>query len=126
MNILLDTHVLLWVLVEPERISENVLQEIKNPANRIYVSSVSILEMVIKQSLGKLNVPDNIESVLNLQRFLQLPITFKHALHVGNLPSIHGDPFDRLLIAQAQEDGLILVTADRIIPQYPNIQIMKV
>jgi PIN domain nuclease of toxin-antitoxin system len=118
MNLLLDTHVLLWWLDNPELIAEQAREAIRDPQNVVYVSSVSVWEIVIKKSIGKLDAPDNLNEVIEQCRFLPLPITFEHALAVRQLPMLHHDPVDRLLIAQCKVEKLVLVTRDAEISRY--------
>ncbi len=119
MKLLLDTHVLLWLLDNPNVLSEEARKTIKNGKNSVYASAVSIWEIVIKNSLGKLDLPGYIEEMLKVNRFLPLPISVTHALAIQSLPSFHGDPFDRMLIAQALCEGLTLATRDTHILKYP-------
>ena len=86
--------------------------------NTVYISAAVVWEIAIKQSLGKLDAPDDVEGAMEANRFLPLPVTVAHALAVRNLPSHHRDPFDRLLIAQARSEGFKLVSRDPIIPAY--------
>src|SRR6185369_1651055 len=112
MNLLLDTHALIWWLEDNPSLSKEARVAIAAPENIIYVSAVNALEITIKKAIGKLKAPDNLEEEIAINRFQQLPITIPHALAVGNLPLHHNDPFDRLLIAQAVVEGLMLVTRD--------------
>jgi len=82
------------------------------------ISAVSIWEIVIKKSLGKLEVPNNLKDVIQENEFEILSITPDHVLYLEHLPTLHNDPFDRLLIAQSICEGMIFVTADKIIPKY--------
>ena len=115
---LLDTHVLLWWLSDDLQLGERSRQMIRDPRNQIFVSAASTWEISIKSALGKLDVPADIDSVVEDEGFSKLPISLYHGQLAGQLPSIHRDPFDRMLIAQAQSEGLILMTADETIPQY--------
>ena len=115
---LLDTHVLLWWLSDDLQLGERARQMIRDPRNQIFVSAASTWEISIKSALGKLDVPADIDSVVEDEGFSKLPISLYHGQLAGQLPSIHRDPFDRMLIAQAQSEGLILMTADETIPQY--------
>lgn len=123
MKVLLDTQVWLWVLGEPARLSVAGRARLRSPANTFYLSAASIWEIVIKHAAGKLRLPD--EPVAYLRRRLAetpaaiLPITHEHAMQVALLPFHHRDPFDRILIAQAQVEGLHLMTADRQFKSYP-------
>jgi PIN domain nuclease of toxin-antitoxin system len=118
MNLLLDTHVLLWWLDAFPSLSEIARNKISDVSNIVFVSAAVIWEIRIKQALGKLKIPASFRKVLERQPFEVLPITVDHAHAVGNLPSHHRDPFDRMLIAQAKVEGLTLVSHDRIFHQY--------
>ena len=118
MRLLLDTHVLLWSLTEPQKLSRRTREALEDAQNEVFASSVSGWEIAVKRSLGKLNAPDNLEAGVKEQDFTPLNLTFRHAEQAGALPPHHGDPFDRMLIAQAQVEGLILVTRDARIPLY--------
>lgn len=112
MNLLLDTHVLLWWLADNPTLSAEARTAIADPNNIVFVSAVTAWEITIKKALGKLSAPDNLVEEITNNRFLPLPITMAHAVAVGKLPPIHQDPFDRLLAAQATTDNLTLVTRD--------------
>jgi len=100
---------------------EDTLELLSNVENRIFVSAVSTWEISIKQPLGKLDAPKNIEAIILDQGFTPLDITLSDGQNAGELPFIHHDPFDRMLIAQAQNECLILITSDSRIIQY-NVQ----
>lgn len=117
MRLLLDTHVLLWWLADDPRLAATARAAIASPEDEVRVSAASIWEMVIKQALGKLQLPDGFAEVLASEDLLPLPVTAAHALAVGRLPLLHHDPFDRLLVAQCQVEGLTLVTADTRVAQ---------
>ena len=119
MKLLLDTQVLLWVLTNPGRLSAAAANAIETGENRIFVSMASPWEISIKTARGNLTPPDDLEFQLDEKRFELLPISLRHTEAVAFLPHHHGDPFDRMLIAQAQVDGLTLVTSDREIRRYP-------
>jgi len=114
----LDTHVLLWWLADAPQLTEEVRTAIATRHNLVYVSAVSLWEIVIKRSLGKLDMPDDWYDAVADEPFRRLNVTWEHALRVGELPRIHRDPFDRLLIAQADVEELVLVTHDETIPEY--------
>jgi PIN domain nuclease of toxin-antitoxin system len=122
-KILLDTQVWLWVLAEPGRLGAAGRARLRSPANSFYLSAATIWEIVIKNATGKLRLPD--EPVAYLRGRLAetpaalLPITHEHALQLALLPTHHRDPFDRILIAQAQVEGLHVMTADRQFKAYP-------
>ena len=118
MRLLLDTHVLLWSLTEPRKLSPRTRDALQDARNEIFASSVSGWEIAVKRALGKLKAPVNLEEAVKKQDFIPLNLTFLHAEQAGALPRHHGDPFDRMLIAQAQAEGLILVTRDIRIPLY--------
>lgn len=122
MRILLDTECWLWSLATPERLNEGARGLIVDPANELYLSAASSWEIAIKYGIGKLPLPEPPETYVPSRMLAQgvqsLPIEHTHALGVANLPEHHRDPFDRLLISQAQVEGLSLLTADRIIRKY--------
>lgn len=119
MKLLLDTQVLLWVLTRPGRLSATTVDAIEAGENQIFVSMASPWEISIKKARGNLTPPDDLEFQLSERRFELLPISLRHTQAVAYLPHHHGDPFDRMLIVQAQVDGLTLVTSDREIRRYP-------
>lgn len=118
MRLLLDTHIFLWWLSDWERISEPARAAIADPGNEVFVSAVSGWEIGIKKAKGRLVAPDDLAAVVDEKRFEHLPLTFAHAERAAALPSHHRDPFDRMLIAQAQAEGLVLVTRDSRIADY--------
>ena len=118
MRLLLDTRVLLWALAESPELARDLRRKIVDPSNDVLVSAASVWEIAIKKRLGKLDAPDNLLEVLEASDFSPLLIKFVHAAAAGSLPPHHDDPFDRMLIAQAQGEGLILVTADRRLRAY--------
>lgn len=120
MNLLLDTHVFLWAVDNNPNLSQKARDAIIDGNNVVFVSAVTAWEIVIKKAIGKLQVPngDYLEE-LKLHRFTPLDITTEHALTVENLPPHHKDPFDRMLIAQAQVEKLTLITGDPKIKAYP-------
>jgi PIN domain nuclease of toxin-antitoxin system len=118
MNLLLDTHVLLWWLADDPALSARARAAIGHTDNLVYVSAVTLWEIVIKRSLGKLDLPGDWAEVLAREPFRRLPVTWDHALRVAQLPNVHRDPFDRLLIAQAMEEDLVLVTGDELLARY--------
>lgn len=112
MNLLLDTHVLLWWLDDHPTLSKKARTAIADPENLVLISAAVIWEIRIKQALGKLEIPRNFRNVLDRQPFEMLDITADHAHAVGDLPAHHRDPFDRMLVAQAKVEGLTLVSRD--------------
>jgi PIN domain nuclease of toxin-antitoxin system len=124
MTLLLDTHVLLWWLDDPKRLSKEAKQSIQDGSNAVFVSAAVAWEIAIKRSLGKLKTPGDFEAALEANRFRSLPITTVHALAVRSLPEHHRDPFDRIMIAQALQEGFRLVTRDPEIAKYSVPQLM--
>ncbi len=118
MNLLLDTHILLWWLDDNASLSVNARQAIADTDNLIILSAAVIWEIRIKQAIGKLKIAPNFYDVVKEQGFEMLAITSEHAYAVGDLPKHHRDPFDRILIAQALLEGFTLVTQDAIFNQY--------
>lgn len=119
MKLLLDTHVLLWWLDDPQVLGTKAARAIADGGNTVFVSAAAAWEIAIKKALGKLVAPDNLVDVMAQERFLALPITIAHTLAVASLPAIHQDPFDRIQVAQAQIEKLTLVTRDAITMEYP-------
>jgi len=119
MRLLVDAHTLLWWLDDPALLSEAARSAIRDARNEVLVSAATIWEIVIKQALGKLKAPDDLEVAISSCRFATLPITVPHALAVRGLPAIHRDPFDRMLVAQAMAEHLQIVTRDTTLPKYP-------
>lgn len=122
MRLLLDTHVLLWWLDDPTLIVESAREAIAEPNNDVFVSSVSVWEVVLKRSLGKLNAPHNLPNVIAANGFRVLPVTIDHALATESLPWHHRDPFDRMLVAQAIAEGMSFLR-DKWIREY-NVPIV--
>jgi PIN domain nuclease of toxin-antitoxin system len=117
-RLLLDTHVVLWWGQQSRRLRPTVRRQIAE-ADEVFVSAASAWEVSIKVALGKLAVPGPLMEVVTASGFSAMPIGFAHAEEVKNLPLLHADPFDRLLIAQARVEGLHLVTHDRLLERYP-------
>lgn len=118
MNLLLDTHALLWWLSDDPTLSEAARSAVADPENTVYLSAVVVWEMRIKQGIGKLDLPGDFEKVLDGQAFSKLPVTVEHAHAIARLPEIHRDPFDRMLVAQATVESMTVVTRDRRIGEY--------
>lgn len=117
-RVLLDTHAFLWCLADVAKLSVPARTTIANGGNDVYVSAVSGWEIAVKRAKGQLIAPDGLAALVEVRGFLHLPLTFHHAERAGMLPTHHKDPFDRLLIAQAQAEGLTLVTKDAHIARY--------
>lgn len=121
MNLLLDTHLLLWAASEPERLSKKVRGLLLDPGNRLLFSSASLWEIAIKRGLGREDFKVDARRLWRMlltSGYLELVVTGEHALVAGDLPNLHKDPFDRILIAQARVEGLILLTVDRTVAKY--------
>ena len=123
MKYLLDTNVWLWSLWEPERIARKAREEIADMSQAVFLSAVTSWEVAIKAAGGKLKLPEPPNSYVPRrmadQGIRPLPVSHPHALAVFGLPAHHRDPFGRMLVAQAQIEDMILVTADRILEKYP-------
>ena len=112
MNVLIDTHIFLWALAEPKRLNAFHKQELVSPANRVWLSSISIAELMIKSSIGKLQIDfDPVEQAETMGLDL-LDFTAEDAGRLGDLPLHHRDPFDRMLIAQSLSKNLFIMTED--------------
>ncbi|WP_287370397.1 type II toxin-antitoxin system VapC family toxin [Oceanithermus sp.] len=122
-RLLLDTHAFLWWISDDPRLSPAAREAIADGASEVFLSAVSVWEMVIKMGLGRLELPEDLESFLARQLqvngFRPLAMTLPHALAVRHLPDVHKDPFDRLLVAQAQHEELVLVSRDAAVRRYP-------
>lgn len=118
MKLLLDTHVLLWALASPERLSDKARAAIVEPRHAVFVSAASSWEIEIKRALGKLRAPPDLERQLKDRRFVELPVRVRHTEALRDLPPLHRDPFDRMLVAQALVDDLTLVSADEQLRAY--------
>jgi PIN domain nuclease of toxin-antitoxin system len=116
---MLDTNALIWALADPKRLSPQATSEIQDRSNEVFVSVVSAWEIGIKKAKGRLEFPDNLEQMLARKEFEPLSLTLRHGIAIESLPYQHHDPFDRMLIAQAQVEKLTLVTSDRTMQRYP-------
>ncbi len=119
MRLLLDTHALLWALSAPARLPARTAAAVRAPSNDVFVSAASMWEIAIKAALGKLTADvDEIVHTCVGVGFEELAVTFAHARRVRSLPPRHRDPFDRMLVAQAIEEGLSVVTHDPLVVAY--------
>jgi PIN domain nuclease of toxin-antitoxin system len=119
LRLLLDTHVLLWWLGDDRRLKAQERRAIADQDTLVYVSAVTIWEIAIKRSLGRLEVdPETLERELETGGMIELPIKWRHAKGTAALPRHHDDPFDRLLVAQSQAEGLVLVSYDGVFRDY--------
>lgn len=122
MNTLLDTHTFLWWITDDENLSDKSREIIAEGENKVYISAISGLEIAIKAQLGRLELPPNptdfIQEQVAINAFINLPLQLRHALQVYALPRHHRDPFDRVLVAQAQVETIPILSADPILGQY--------
>jgi PIN domain nuclease of toxin-antitoxin system len=124
MRLLLDTHILLWWLAGHPSLTDQARALIADPDNAVFVSAVSLWEIWLKQSLGKLQLPADFEERLAGESFESLPLLPAHTREVASLPWHHRDPFDRMLIAQARVAQLSLVTADEAAARYGDFVLL--
>lgn len=124
MNLLLDTHILLWWWSDDPLLPALAREAIAHPENDVLLSAATVWEIAIKRAIGRLEVPDDLFEATDGEEFGELPITGAHALAAGGLPRHHDDPFDRMLIAQARAESLTLVTVDARFPQY-EVQLLE-
>lgn len=123
MRLLLDTAPFLWWITDSDRLSQRARELLGDAENEVWFSAVSSWEIVIKAALGRVKLPEKAERFIPkhvaINSFQILPIHLRHTLRVAALPSHHRDPFDRLLVAQAQGEGLNLLSGDRQLARYP-------
>ena len=116
MTLLLDSHAFVWWRDKPHKLSPTALTEISNPANKVFLSVVTVWELQIKIALNKFTIKGALDNAVNDEQqnngFKILPVQLSHALYLQNLPPHHKDPFDRLLIAQASVENMTLVSSD--------------
>ncbi len=126
MEILLDTHTFLWWSLQPEKLPPIVMQALQDPGNRIFFSAVSSWEAQIKIGLGKLVLHESLRKIVEREivqnNWEIMPVTLHHTWQLEQLPPLHKDPFDRLLIAQALTENLVLATKDPLICAYPDLK----
>jgi PIN domain nuclease of toxin-antitoxin system len=123
MKVLVDSHLLLWALSEPARLPSKARASIENLENDLFFSAASLWEIAIKAGTGRADFQVDVRllrrTLLN-NRYEELPVTSEHAIAVRDLPPIHKDPFDRMLIAQATVEGILLLTTDPQVARYPG------
>jgi PIN domain nuclease of toxin-antitoxin system len=123
MRLLLDTQIVYWFFHEPQNLTK-AARQLMTDAEAVLVSSVSVWEIAIKVRIGKMKAnPRRIVELMEVAGFRELPVFSRHTVLVADLPMYHGDPFDRLLIAQAMAEALNLLTADAQLKQYSNLVI---
>ena len=124
MKILLDTHIFLWFISGDTKLSTDVRDAIRDPDNEVYLSAVSIWEAIVKYQLGKLPLPESPETYLPKQRDLHqissLALDESSVVQLANLPPLHRDPFDRMLVCQALRNGLTIATVDAAVRAYSS------
>jgi PIN domain nuclease of toxin-antitoxin system len=123
MKILLDTHIFLWFISGDIQLSTYVRDSIRDPSNEVYLSAVSVWEVIVKYQLGKLPLPEPPETYLpkqrNLHQIISLELDEVSVAQLAQLPPLHRDPFDRMLICQALQKGLTIATVDATVRAYP-------
>jgi PIN domain nuclease of toxin-antitoxin system len=123
MRILLDTHIFLWFISGDNQLSADVRDSIRDPSNEVYLSAISVWETVVKYQLGKLPLPEHPGTYLPKQRdihqIVSLDLNELSVVQLANLPPLHRDPFDRMLICQALQHGLTIATMDAVVRAYP-------
>ena len=123
MGLLLDTHIYIWALAGDKRLKKHARELIRD-AEVVFISAASLWEAAIKANLGKLNADIGLlASSIEASGYIELPIRATHAIQIQNLPPIHADPFDRMLVAQAMCEPLFLITVDRDLAKYSNLVI---
>lgn len=119
MRLLLDTQVLVWAVTDPERLPKAFAEAIASSDNAAFVSAASVWEIAIKRALGRLRFPlERVDAILERARMDHLPVRAAHGVVAGALPRHHGDPFDRMLVAQAHVEDLVLVSTDAAMRAY--------
>jgi len=123
-RLLIDSHVIIWWLLFPDRLSSSTIDLLKNPEHDLFLSSATVWELGIKIAKGHLHIPADYPERLLMDGFTELTVQIIHAQKAATLPFHHSDPFDRMLIAQALTEGLTLLTSDRTVTRYdvPTIQ----
>ncbi|GAB4260311.1 MAG: type II toxin-antitoxin system VapC family toxin [Deferrisomatales bacterium] len=123
MRLLLDTCTFLWIISDAPELSERARNAFVDPANEVFLSSVSAWEIAVKHKLGRLPLPESpgrfVPAMRQRHQITALPLDEESALHLDRLPDLHRDPFDRMLVCQALVHGLTVVGRDRLISQYP-------
>jgi PIN domain nuclease of toxin-antitoxin system len=119
MRLLIDSQILLWAIIEPERLPARVATALIDGDNAVWASAVGIAELRIKQRIGKLELPDDFDDLIEETGFEVLPFRAEHTALLAELPLHHRDPFDRMIIAQAIREGLTVATTDAAFANYP-------
>jgi PIN domain nuclease of toxin-antitoxin system len=122
---LLDTHVFVWLVESPEHLAEDVILTLRDMENEIFVSAATFWEIAMNRNRGRMRFPGDIGEEIRAANFVELPVTGAHYEASVALPEIHRDPFDRLIVAQALSEGLVLVTRDKLLGAY-NVPMIRV
>jgi len=117
-RLLLDTHVAIWYFEDPALLVDDARRAVQDPRNVSYLSAASVWEAAVKQSLGRISLPEPLDVGAVRAGFDELAVTCAHGRAAAALPAMHGDPFDRMLVAQAAEENLVLLTRDPLLTQY--------
>ncbi|WKN45052.1 type II toxin-antitoxin system VapC family toxin [Tunicatimonas pelagia] len=125
MHYLLDTHIFLWSLRDPEKLSSKALAVLESTENIVYVSAAVSWEIFVKRAKGTLAFTGDVSDILDQQSFEPLPISHQHTTALEKLPTIRHDPFDRIMIAQAIIEDLTFITRDRMILKYEDVKLLK-
>jgi PIN domain nuclease of toxin-antitoxin system len=123
MKLLLDTHIILWAAGQPDRLSDTARRMLLDSGNALFFSAASLWEIVIKRNIGRDDFkvdPSRLRKLLVINGYSELAVNTEHVLRVDTLPLIHKDPFDRILIAQARSEGMVLLTVDAAVIQYQD------
>ncbi len=122
---LLDTHVFVWLVESPDELPPEIIRTLRDMKNDVYVSAATFWEIAMNRNRGRMRFPGDIAEEMRAAMFIELPVTGAHFEAAVALPEIHKDPFDRLLVAQALSEGLVLVTRDKLLAAY-NVPMVRV
>jgi PIN domain nuclease of toxin-antitoxin system len=125
MRYLLDTHIFVWFVTEPEKLGQEMHDSLRDFGNEVYLSAATFWEIAMNRNRGRMNFPGDVAEEMLAANFVELPVTGAHYEAAVALPEIHKDPFDRLLVAQALTEGLVLVTRDKLLSAY-NVPMVRV
>lgn len=118
LRILVDTHIALWWANDPAQLDDAARNAIEDGANEILLSAASVWETALKAAAGRLSIPAGLDEAAARSGIVELPVRWRHARRAAALPPLHRDPFDRMLVAQALDEGLVLATRDPLVVQY--------
>lgn len=124
MILLLDAHVVLWWLDGAAELDQAAADSIANPMNEVLVSAATVWELEVKRVAGRLRAPDDLLEALETAEFGTVPVSATDAVAAARLPATHADPFDRMLVAQAQRLGALIVSRDRALATYEGVEIL--